>query len=272
MYTDYWQLDARPFDSSFDPRFYYPSETHQATLLKLLYAIDTRRSAALMAGPSGVGKTILAGLLSDELSDDKHSVVHIRFPQMSSAQLLAYLAEKLTREHASEAAVDVNIRRIEDALARSVDEERHTVVMLDEAHLLRDTDALETIRLLMNFESAWTLLLVAQPTLLPALDRMPDLEERLSVKCLLRRFNLDETISYISHRMVAAGATDLYRVFDTKALEAVHQLSDGIPRRVDRLCDLSLLIGYAEEATKLQASHVENVAAELSTTAMPKAA
>jgi type II secretory pathway predicted ATPase ExeA len=63
--------------------------------------------------------------------------------------------------------------------------------------------------------------------------------------------------------MVAAGATDVHAVFDPAALENVHELSGGIPRRINRLAVLALLIGYAEEQRRVTAEHVAAVAAEL---------
>ena len=63
MYETYWQLSQKPFENVTDARFYYPSESHQAALLKLRYAIENRRGAALLAGPSGCGKTLLTTML-----------------------------------------------------------------------------------------------------------------------------------------------------------------------------------------------------------------
>jgi len=269
MYTEYWKLGSRPFDSSTDSRFYYPSETHQATLLKLRYAVENRRGAALLAGASGLGKTLLVQSLFDELPEAYGPLVHLKFPQMSPVQLLAFLADELTGEASMDAATDHNLRRIESALAQNADSGAHALVVIDEAHLLPDTGAMETVRLLLNFEPAWTLLLVAQPGLLPALERMPQLEERFGVKCLLRRFTMDESVSYINHRLIAAGAPDIDTFFEPSALEMIHQLSDGIPRRINRLCDLSLLIGFAEEQPKITPQQVDAVAIELANTAPP---
>ena len=112
-----------------------------------------------------------------------------------------------------------------------------------------DTRTLEALRLLLNFESdsepALTLLLVGHPALLPQIDRMPAFEERLGVKCLLRPFNVDETAGYMNFRMQAAGAKK--QIFEPAAMEALHELSHGLPRQINRLCDLALLVGYAEE-------------------------
>ncbi len=88
-------------------------------------------------------------------------------------------------------------------------------------------------------------MLVGQTALLPVLDRMPALEERLGVKCLLRPLNTDETASYVSHRLSAAGASR--EIFTPDALTRLHQLARGNPRRINRLCDLALLVGFAEE-------------------------
>ena len=92
---------------------------------------------------------------------------------------------------------------------------------------------------------------------------MPQLEERLGVKCLLRPFNEEETAAYVSHRLRVAGA--LQPIFDAESLTALHALTHGIARRINRLCDLALLIGYAEERRTITAEHVEAVCEELVT-------
>ena len=76
MYESHWQLAARPFDHSFDMRFYYPSEAHQGALLKLRYAIDSRHGAALLVGAPGLGKTLLTELLLARLPEHFAPRVH----------------------------------------------------------------------------------------------------------------------------------------------------------------------------------------------------
>jgi type II secretory pathway predicted ATPase ExeA len=267
MYEAYWQLSAKPFENTADTRFYYPVESHQGALLKLRYVVENRRCAALLAGGSGLGKSLLVQLLLRQLSDACTPRLQLVFPQMPADQLLAYLAESLTGTGPSTGAptIQQSVRRIEQRLAENVNAGRHAVVVIDEAQDLTDSHTLETIRLLMNFEFAatqpLTLLLVGQPSLLPVLDRIPELDERLAVKCLLRRLTLDESISYVHHRLQAAGAQR--EIFAESALEAVHHLSFGIPRRINRLCDLALLIGFAEERATLDRGQIEAVADEL---------
>lgn len=263
MYKQYWDLECRPFENTADPNFYYPSECHQATLMKLRYTIENRRGAALVVGGSGLGKTMLVSTLDSQLPEQCGSLIHLKFPQMPREQLLTFLANEISGEKSDQLSVDASVKRIERKLCENIERDRHTVVVIDEAHLLRETGALETIRLLLNFEEAWTLILSGQPALLPALERMPELDERLGVKCLLRRFTLDETISYVNHRLQVSGAQGT--IFEPDALETIHHLAEGIARRVNRLCDLSLLIGFAEEYTTIRGHHVEAVADELIT-------
>jgi general secretion pathway protein A len=91
--------------------------------------------------------------------------------------------------------------------------------------------------------------------------RWPALDERLAVKAVLRAFHVEETISYINHRLTAAGASGT--IFQADAMEAVHQLTRGNARRVNRLCDLALLVGFAEGHDTITAEQVEAVAEEL---------
>jgi general secretion pathway protein A len=90
---------------------------------------------------------------------------------------------------------------------------------------------------------------------------MPQWEERLAVKCLLRPFSEAETAAYVEHRLRAAGA--VRRIFDPDAMPTIYALTHGIARRINRLCDLTLLIGFAEERQTLGAQQFEAVCHEL---------
>ncbi len=267
MYESYWQLNQKPFENAADPRFYYPGESHQAALLKLRYAIENRRGGALLVGPSGCGKTFLTTMLPGVLSETCSPLVRVVFPQMPAAELLAYLAGELDGAGPGEvrSAVATSVERIQRHLAANHEQGRHAVVVVDEADLLESVHAFEALRLLLNFEPggapAMTLLLVGRPALLPNLDRMPQWEERLGVKCLLRPFDEAETAAYVEHRLRAAGA--VRPIVDPAAIGALYGLTHGIARRINRLCDLALLVGFAEERNMLTADHFEAVCQEL---------
>ena len=272
MYRPYWQLTEKPFEPVSDPRFYYPGEGHQAALLKLRYAVENRQGVALLTGAGGSGKTLLVQMLERNLGEEFAPRVRLVFPQMPAADLLAYLADELKAGDAGAQggsprySIEPSVRRLQTFLAENAARGRHAVVAIDEAHLLEDRQSLEALRLLLNFETdgrpQLTFLLVGQPPLLSLVDRMPQLEERLTARCLLRPLDLEETVSYVSHRLTAAGATRT--IFEADGLEALYEATLGVPRRINRLADLALLVGFADESPSLGRAQVEAVQQELS--------
>ncbi len=267
MYLDYWQLDAKPFEPGGDARFRYPSESHQAALRKLRYAIDSGRAAALVAGSAGVGKTLLVQMLREQLGPKYQPLVRVVFPQMTDRDLLVYLAEHFGAPSAEPPrhTIEESLRRLEFVLADNVRQGRHAVVVVDEAHLLEDSGLIEPLRLLLNLDvdgrPAFTLLLVGQPALAPMIERHGPLNERLDVKVFLPGLTVEETSAYIQHRLTAAGATR--EIFTADALAAAHQLCGGIPRRLNRLCDLALLVGFAQGEHAVTAEDLRAVHQEL---------
>src|SRR3954452_6078255 len=118
MYQSYWQLDSRPFEHLADEPFYFAAESQRGALLKLRYVLENRRGAAVLAGESGLGKTLLAQKLATELDDSFSPRVHLVFPQMPVDQLLTYLADELTGQNSpTTATIDQSVRRIERTLA-----------------------------------------------------------------------------------------------------------------------------------------------------------
>ena len=204
-------------------------------------------------------------MLRESLDERYSPFVHLVYPQMTSAELMAYLADELDGGSNESQSVSESVRRVQSALRENAAKGRHAVVVIDEAHLLESSPMLETLRMLLNFgpdgASGMTLLLVGQPGILPLLDRTPQLEERLGVKCLLRPFTANETGEYVAHRLELAGATQ--SIVDREAVPTLHELTRGIARQINRLCDLALLVGYAEEQSTLSAAHFEAVCREL---------
>ena len=267
MYEAHWGLRRKPFENTSDTEFYYPGQSHQAALLKLRYAIENRRGGAVLTGATGLGKSLLVHTLYRLLPESVHPRVHLVFPQMTAPQLLHYLACELTgtAPDGGSRGMDDSVRRIQYTLRDNVRAGRHAVVAIDEAQLLTDPATLDALRLLLNFETdavaGLTLLFVGQPGFLPLADRHPGLEERLAVKCLLRPFDLDETTSYVTHRLRQAGAE--HAIFNDSAIETLYRLSRGVPRQINRLCDLALLIGFAEEQQTIDATAIDAVSEEL---------
>lgn len=263
MYEEHWELARKPFEDTIDDDLYYPSAPHQGAILKLRYAVENKRGAAVVTGVAGVGKSLLIQNLFTKLDDEYSPRTHIVFPQFTSDQLISYLAAEIC--HKSAQQLQENVRTLGDFLIENGSAGKHAVLAIDEAHLLGDPESLEALRLLLNFEHegerCLTLILIGQPQILAYLNRCPGLDDRVAVKSLLRPFSQAETIEYIEHRLRAAGANR--PIFDEAARAAVFQFSGGIPRRINRLCDLALLIGFAEQHSEIGPQQIKSVADEI---------
>jgi general secretion pathway protein A len=270
MYERHWNLSGRPFENWCDNRFFYPSDVHQTATLKLRYGIENRRAALALCGDSGMGKTMLVESLSTELPEEISPIVRVVFPRLSGDQLLGYVADEFSGESGTgrESAVQ-SLRRIERFLKDNTEAGKHGLLVVDEAHLLTVPDQLETLRLLLNIrtaetraEAAWTMLLVGDTTLLGLIERNHALDQRMSVKSMLSRFSLEQTTDYIDHRLTVVGG-NIRSMFTKDALQSLHVRASGMPRRINRLGDLALMVGYAEDLEIIDAPQIEAVHQEL---------
>jgi general secretion pathway protein A len=271
MYQAHWGLQGRPFDSGLEPSFYYASHFHEAALLKLHYAIETRRSVAVLCGEPGLGKTMVLDAVFAQLPEFVAPTVRVVYPAMPPDQLLRYIARQIAPHEGSDTlgGIGQSIETIERLLRHNVGDKQHSVIAIDEAHLLESFGSLEPLRLLLNLateltdaESAVTLVLSGSPTLLSHLARHTALEDRVAVRCVLERFGREETEAYMRHRLQSAGWNKPL-MFDEEAVNLIQDLTLGAPRRINRLCDLALMVAYAQDKSKIDARTIENANAEL---------
>ncbi len=268
MYERYWDLACRPFENHFSTPFFFHSETHESALLKLRYAIENRLGVGVLCGGIGIGKSAVAAELSQELGASCGPVVHILFPQMPAAEFLAYLASKLGGGDAPadlRTGMDRTLQRIEGLLRGFVQKGRRPTIVIDDAHLIDNVRVWECLQLLLNFQHDagcdFSLVLVGGLSLMGRLERTPQLNDRVAVFSVLEPLSRTETIRYITHRMAVAGAKR--EIFHRSALDALCERSGGIPRRINRLADLALVVGYADELTEITGHEIAAVAEEL---------
>jgi MSHA biogenesis protein MshM len=268
MYERYWDLACRPFENHFSTPFFFHSETHESALLKLRYAVENRLGVGVLSGGIGTGKSAVAAELGQELNHSCGPIVHVLFPQMPAAEFLAYLASKLGGADAPadlRNGVDRTLQRLEGLLRSFNQKGRRPTIVIDDAHLIDNVRVWECLQLLLNFQHDaacdFSLILMGGLSLLGRLGRAPQLNDRVAVCSVLEPLPRTETIGYITHRMSIAGAKR--EIFHRTALDALCDRSGGIPRRINRLADLALVVGYADELTEITGHEIEAVAEEL---------
>jgi len=250
MYEAYWGLREKPFENTPDPRFYYASEQHREAAARMLYCIRERKGAGVLTGVFGCGKTVVARLLLHELNQEHYRAAYLANPRLSDLDLLRMVTYQLgATAPAGKADVLMALERLVTDHAR---EGRDTVIVIDEAHTISDSSVMEELRLLLNWQWAdrflVTLLLLGQPELAKLVDGNKPFEQRVGIKARLEPLGLEDTTAYIAHRLRVAGHPSPEAVFTREAIEAVYESTGGIPRRINRLCDLCLLAGMGASA------------------------
>lgn len=267
MYKAYWGFQEKPFENSPDPLFMYPSKQHLEALTRLLYVIAEKKSAAILTGECGSGKTLISRIITNKLlqEEDKYNVALIVNPAISSLQMLKEILYQLGGEiERYSQKIDV-LRLLNEKLYKNMNENRHTIVIIDEAQTIESKQVFEEIRLLLNFQSddrfLLTLLLLGQPELKPKIARIPQLEQRFYTKYHLDHLSLEDTMNYIRHRCKVAGREE--RIFTDLAYQLIYQTSGGIPRKINNICDISLMLGQSKKIDLIDGDIIRTVGEDL---------
>lgn len=267
MYERFWNLERPPFENDLNPEFYFPARSHQGALLKLRFALEHRKGVALLVGEHGVGKTYLTQLLEQEADGPDRPFLRLLFPQLSPTDMLNYLAHRLgaiPTPGGLPATTDQVLRNLEDRLEWMAHSETRRVIVLDDAHLLQAAH-FETLQLLMSVQqqagNVLSLILVGRPELLSRVERAPGLDQRVAVRMSIDSLQPDETANYLEHRLLMAGRSEA--IYRDDAYRTIWEVTQGVPRVLNQIGDLSLLIGYADSLTELSSIEIEAAAEEM---------
>ena len=266
MYLDHFNLTEKPFSITPDPRFLYMSARHREALAHLLYGLGEGGGFVQLTGEVGTGKTTICRCLLDQVPESV-DVALVLNPKVTATELIATVCDELGIEYPEgstsiKSLTDVLNRYLLDAYAR----DRRTVLIIDEAQNL-SADVLEQVRLLTNLETSTQkllqIVLIGQPELRTLLTRddMRQLSQRVTARYHLDPISREEAGAYIKHRLQICGTTQI--VFNKRAVDKIQQLSGGIPRLINVLCDRSMLGAYVEGRTQVDPKVVKKAAREV---------
>jgi len=154
---------------------------------------------------------------------------------------------------------------LNNVLINNARDGKDSIIIIDEAHVIEDVQIFESLRLLLNFQLPdrflLTLILSGQPELREKIDLNKQLEQRIAIKCHLTNLDLKDTLGYISHRLKVAGREQ--PIFTKEAMESIYEHTGGIPRRINRLCDICLLSSFSANLNQIDKTVVEEEARAL---------
>lgn len=268
MYNHYFHLKGAPFSIAPDPRYLFMSERHREALAHLLYGIGSGGGFVLLTGEIGAGKTTVCRCFIEQIPENCR-LAYIFNPRLSVEELLLSVCDEL-RIELPPAATHIGLKGYVDAINRYLLESHaqglNNVLVIDEAQNL-SAEVLEQLRLLTNLETSerklLQIILIGQPELRAMLAR-PELEQlaqRVIARYHLGPLSEAETGAYVAHRLAVAGAGGT--PFPPGLTPLIHALTQGVPRRINLLCDRALLGAYVENSPQVTRTILKKAAAEV---------
>ena len=262
-------LEREPFSTSPDPAFFYQSETHRAVLANLLIEFRLKRGLSVVLGDIGTGKTTLGRKLIQMLKEREGFLFHMVLDPTYPSENVFF--NSLVRTFGIEMTMpSPDVVDCREALERflfqkGIREQQTSILIVDEAHKLNAL-SLETLRILLNYETNETkllqLVLLGQMELLPLLTGMPNLMDRISYRCTLKPFDLAQTRRMIQFRLQEAGYRSRLKLFTDEAIETICDSAEGYPRRIAMMCHKALRLLVMRQGHVVDEALIEEVVEE----------
>lgn len=266
MYDGFYNLNKKPFQLSADSEFFFNSAVHKRALTYMHYGLAQGEGFIVITGKPGTGKTMLVKQLVSSLDKNRITLGIMVSSQVGADDLLKVIAAtfRLSFEGEDKATLLARIERffIDQAMAG-----KRVLMIVDEAQNL-PKDSLEELRMLSNFEMSgkplFQIFLMGQKQLGETLflPEMEQLRQRIVATCQVKPLDEQETKSYILFRLEKAGWQKTPQ-FEDNVFGVICSYAQGIPRRINTLCDRVLLFGYLEELQVINLDVIQKVIADI---------
>ncbi len=248
-------FEKEPFSTSPDPDFLYFTESHQSVLTNTLIELRLKRGLSVILGDVGTGKTTLSRKLVQALKERGDFIVHFVLDPCFENEheflhslirnfdidLDAYCAQRRIPGHAT--VLDMKELLQKFLFDRCVIENKSVVLIVDEAQKLSEF-AIEMLRVILNYETNQNkmlqLVLMGQLELYSKISKFPNFMDRISYKYTLNPLSLKDTTELIDFRIKHAGYQSQHPLFTADAIDFIHQVSKGYPRKITSLCHRAL--------------------------------
>ncbi len=242
----HFHLRSHPFSDNVNPEFFFRTESHEEAFLRMKQCIEDDVSLGLTTAISGTGKTLLTQILLHDLDPRKHKTILVMvYPGMTRTALLREVLSELEIDPAPGTRMTMHsmISAIQTEIIRMHRKRRKLVIIIDEVHFLR-SDSLHILRTLSNIEiperKLLTILLFGEDVFMKRLANptYKSLFSRIFERVTLRPLTPNEVEQYIKFRCLMAGGGP--SLFAPEVFEKIYEMSQGIPREINRLCHTAL--------------------------------
>ena len=266
MYEKFYQFKKSPFRITPDPAFLYVSPSHKEAVASIVFGVEQRKGFIVVVGEVGVGKTTILRRYLARLDARRLSTAYVFNANVGFKDLLDTICRELGVTDKPD-DVPGMVHRLHQLVIEEYRQRRNVVVVIDEAQNM-PIETLENLRVLSNLDTSTDkliqIVLLGQPELAATLDRLDlrQLKQRVAVRCTLNPYTDEESQAYIEHRLHTAGSSTS-SVFSPGALRAIIKYGEGIPRRINVVCDSALVTGLGYQAKPVTAAIVREVICDL---------
>ncbi|MFN5756130.1 MAG: ExeA family protein [Planctomycetia bacterium] len=234
----------RPFLAAPRIDFYHAAKQIDAALHGLDRLVRRAEGIGLVVGPPGTGKSLLLAKVAESVRDDFDvallSGARICTRRALWQSILAEIGEPYRGIDEAELRIGV-VERIRGLAATG----SGLVVLVDEATTL-PTRLIEELRLLTNIPTplpAVHIVLAGAADLEEILGspKLESLSQRIGGRFYLEPLDHAETAAYVRTQLRAA-SLDWESQFEPGCDDAVFTASDGVPRLINQICDLAIVL------------------------------
>ncbi len=260
MYEAHFNLSRKPFASHPEPEMMYWGEGHKMARTMLVYGLTATNGIVVITGEIGSGKTTL---LTHLISQDKsgHILGRLNGAVGLDNDVPAWVLYGFGME-SSGVSRTMSLDRLRGFLEQAQAKRRKAVLFIDEAQLLSE-GVIEELRLLSDMQiqgqPVLQLVMLGQPELAKILNQPALLQfrQRIVSHYHLKAFNAQETRDYVLARLKKAGGDPA--VITEDALLQIYRRTDGVPRRINILCDTAFVYAYAQGDERVDADVLSKV-------------
>ncbi len=266
MYLDFYGFRAEPFHITPDPEFLYLSPSHKEALAAIIYGVQQRKGFITITGEVGLGKTTIVRSYLERYDRKSIKTVLVFNANVSFKGLLRVIYRELGLEPPDsdpyEMVLDLHMHLIQE-----YQQGWNVVLIIDEAQNM-PLETLENLRMLSNLESTkdklLQIILIGQPELENLLNQhqLRQLTQRIAIRTKLKPLTPKESLDYIHHRLSLV-QTEPREYFTSKALERIVREAQGIPRKINIICDNAFITGFGYGQKTITPKIIEEVVNDL---------